>query len=123
MTLEEAAAFSEARETRLTAQVEDLSSRAAELKAKIKIAVGAVDEHALCTSLHARDHISGNIPNRTIRGFQNSSGTSWGAIDVESRELPYLAVSIFIGDARSELVTADGPALRALSVASAIQTC
>ena len=44
MTLEEAAAFSEARETRLTAQVEDLSSRAAELKAKIKIAVGAVDE-------------------------------------------------------------------------------
>eukprot|EP00962_Isochrysis_galbana_P055893 scaffold27705_cov129-Isochrysis_galbana.AAC.3 len=44
MTLEEAVQFGEAREARLMAQVEDLSGRAAELKAKIKIAVGAIDE-------------------------------------------------------------------------------
>jgi prefoldin subunit 5 len=44
MTLEEAAQFGEAREARLMAQVEELSGRAAEVKAKIKIAVGAIDE-------------------------------------------------------------------------------
>jgi hypothetical protein len=44
MTLDEAGLFGEAREARLTEQVEELSGQAAELKAKIKIAVGAIDE-------------------------------------------------------------------------------
>ena len=44
MTLEEAVTFGEAREAKLMTQVEALTGQAAGLKAKIKIAVGAIDE-------------------------------------------------------------------------------
>ena len=44
MTLEEAIAFSEASEAKLTARVDELTSEAAELKAKIKLVIGAIDE-------------------------------------------------------------------------------
>ena len=44
MTLEEAVQFSSAREARLSAVADELTDRAARLKAKIKLVIGAIDE-------------------------------------------------------------------------------
>ena len=44
MTLEEAVRFSSAREARLSAAADELTDRAARLKAKIKLVIGAIDE-------------------------------------------------------------------------------
>ena len=44
MTLDEASAFSTQREAALSESVEALNKRAAQLKARIKIVIGAIDE-------------------------------------------------------------------------------